>query len=58
MCEARTCDNCIHCAAEGFGAYFCSIDIYGSMYVKKNNKCKFNPDKFVSRIDHKKEGHE
>ena len=42
----KRCGNCEHCGMEGFGAYFCKIDIYGSMYVGKNSKCKFNPSRF------------
>ena len=42
----KICKNCEHCAAEGWGAYYCEIDHDGSMYVGRNNKCKFNPSRF------------
>lgn len=42
----QRCGNCEHCGAEGFGAYYCSIDKHGSMYVGKKSKCKFNPSRF------------
>ena len=42
----RVCGNCEHCMAEGFGAYYCKVDIEGSMYVDKRKGCKFTPSKF------------
>ncbi len=42
----KVCGNCANCASEGFGACYCSIDINGSMYVNRRNKCKFTPSKW------------
>lgn len=42
----RVCGNCVNCAAEGFGAYYCSVDTEGSMYVDRRKGCKFTPSKF------------
>ena len=42
----KICKNCECCGIEGFGAYYCRIDINGSMYVNKNSKCKFHPSRF------------
>lgn len=43
---SKVCGNCAHCAAEGFGAYYCSIDTEGSMYVDRRKRCKFTPSRF------------
>lgn len=42
----KVCGNCAHCRAEGFGAYYCSIDTEGSMYVDRRKSCKFKPGRF------------
>lgn len=42
----KVCGNCTHCGAEGFGAYYCSIDREGFMYVDRRKGCKFTPSRF------------
>lgn len=46
------CGNCEHCGRE-IGAYYCSIDKEGSMYVDRRKKCKFTPSRFKGVQDGK-----
>ena len=46
------CGNCEHCGRE-LGAYYCSIDKEGSMYVDRRKKCKFTPSRFKGVQDGK-----
>ena len=46
------CGNCEHCGRE-LGAYYCSIDKDGSMYVDRRKKCKFTPSRFKGVQDGK-----
>lgn len=46
------CGNCEHCGGE-LGAYYCSIDKDGSMYVDRRKKCKFTPSRFKGGQDGK-----
>jgi len=46
------CGNCEHCGRE-IGAYYCSIDREGSMYVDRRKKCKFTPSGFKGVQDGK-----
>ena len=46
------CGNCERCGRE-LGAYYCSIDKEGSMYVDRRKKCKFTPSRFKGVQDGK-----
>ena len=45
------CGNCEHCGRE-LGAYYCSIDKEGSMYVDRRKKCKFTVMSDLGRCKH------